>query len=337
MAQKTRKKAKKAATTITHDDASRKNIATMPKSNLSNHADPLDGAILSLLRKLPLRWGPLDTDELTATEQEALKLLTAAAMVDRRASFRLRLIGHPINIDATITVTGEYGIVEAVEPVAQASWREWADEYTKQCNKPDGASPRFHCEKIGHEMLRLTDDGETARHEIQLSNAAMTLDFVRRRGSVFATRPAVYGYGRADTIRTEATASTPAEVKITNLSEIADPLANLASVVKKAFEGYAKDKPKPENTPDDQPEYSWAKQADLVRATNNVLCEGTLNKGSLSKAITQGEIKYNGKSGRACRVDVESFLVWITRKESIQNNETIQIRNAIIGELSRKP
>jgi len=82
--------------------------------------------------------------------------------------------------------------------------------------------------------------------------------------------------------------------------------------------------------------FEWAKQAELVKATDQVLGSSSLNKGSLSKAIKQGFIKYNEKSGRACLVYIDSFLEWIARKESLQNDETTQIRNAIIGEISSR-
>ncbi len=83
--------------------------------------------------------------------------------------------------------------------------------------------------------------------------------------------------------------------------------------------------------------FDQAKQAQLVRATNQVLGPDIpFHKGTLSKAIQAGEIKYNGKSGRACRVQVESFLAWIVKKEHLQNDEVTQIRNAIIGEINEE-
>jgi hypothetical protein len=89
----------------------------------------------------------------------------------------------------------------------------------------------------------------------------------------------------------------------------------------------------------DTPEvYKWAKQAEVIKATNQVLGPGELNKGVLCKSIHNQDIKSNDKSGRASRVNTDSFLVWIQRREKLQNDEVLQIRNAIIGEISnRKP
>jgi hypothetical protein len=93
--------------------------------------DPLDQAILDLIGRLPLKWEQADTDAWTATEQEALKLLVAAGMVDQRLSFRLSLIGHSDVIEAAIRGTGERGFVQAMEPVARAAWKAWACDYLK--------------------------------------------------------------------------------------------------------------------------------------------------------------------------------------------------------------
>jgi len=71
--------------------------------------DPLDQAILDLLARLPLTWAPLDVDRLSAVEQEALRLLTAGGMVERRFSLRLRLIGHAEAVEATVNATGAAG------------------------------------------------------------------------------------------------------------------------------------------------------------------------------------------------------------------------------------
>ncbi|MBN2583218.1 MAG: hypothetical protein JXL80_09120 [Planctomycetes bacterium] len=80
--------------------------------------------------------------------------------------------------------------------------------------------------------------------------------------------------------------------------------------------------------------FDRAQQAQLVRATNHVLGQATLNKGSLSAAIRDGHIKYNGRSGRACRVEVRSFLAWIERKENLPREEVVQVRIAIMAEIN---
>ena len=83
-------------------------------------------------------------------------------------------------------------------------------------------------------------------------------------------------------------------------------------------------------------DYAWAKQADLVRATNQVLESGKLSKGVLSRACSHRLIETNGESGQRSRVNVPSFLCWVKRKFNLANDEQIQIRNAIIGEISER-
>jgi len=83
--------------------------------------------------------------------------------------------------------------------------------------------------------------------------------------------------------------------------------------------------------------YACARQAELVRATNQVLGAGYLNPGVLSRACKSGEIATNGKTGRGSMVDVRSYIVWLGRKRQIPKNELDQVRNAVIGEISERP
>jgi CheY-like chemotaxis protein len=96
--------------------------------------------------------------------------------------------------------------------------------------------------------------------------------------------------------------------------------------------------PQDAKTADKPPgDFDWASQAQLVNATNQVLGPDTpFHKGTLSKVVKAGKIKFNGRSGRACRVHVDSFLVWVEKQGHLQNDEVIQIRNAIIGEIREK-
>ncbi len=76
--------------------------------------------------------------------------------------------------------------------------------------------------------------------------------------------------------------------------------------------------------------YEWAHQVELVRATNQVLGEGMLDKGVLSRAC-KADIETNGKTGRASRVRVRSFLTWMSRRFEIGKDEEDQVQNAVIG------
>jgi len=79
--------------------------------------------------------------------------------------------------------------------------------------------------------------------------------------------------------------------------------------------------------------YAWARQAELVRATDQVLGRGTLHKGVLSRACSRGQVETNGKPGRGSRVKVSTFLPWVSRRFDLARDEQTQIRNAIIGEI----
>lgn len=82
--------------------------------------------------------------------------------------------------------------------------------------------------------------------------------------------------------------------------------------------------------------YEWARQIDLVRATNQVLGDGMLNKGVLSRACADDQVETNGKTGRGARVRVRSFLTWVSRQHHLGADEATQIRNAVIGEISSR-
>lgn len=152
--------------------------ADMPDPNVTT--DALDQALSALLSSIPPNWKPLDSDALTATEQEALKLLTGAGLAERRFGFRLCLLGHTVIIEATITATGEQGLGQAVEPVANAAWQAWADEYRKYVGHTAGGRPQIHCEKTESEMGRLTSYGQEALADLQSGQEKMVLDFIRR-------------------------------------------------------------------------------------------------------------------------------------------------------------
>lgn len=82
--------------------------------------------------------------------------------------------------------------------------------------------------------------------------------------------------------------------------------------------------------------FEWARQAELVRATNQVLGCDMLNKGVLSRAVASRKIESNGKYGPCSRICVASYLVWVVRQFHLGTDEQTQIRNAIIGEINTR-
>lgn len=149
-------------------------------------------AIAALLCRVPEIWSAYDGNGLTELEEKALLQLTAAAMVQRRMSIRLRIIGHPVAVHATVTATGEHGMAEAMEAVAAGAWQHWQDT-VKQRSENDPKP--FHCEQVGADEWRLTAEGITAKADVENGNAEMVLNFVLRRG-FFDGKPRVMPDGR---------------------------------------------------------------------------------------------------------------------------------------------
>lgn len=70
----------------------------------------------------PERWADFDRDNLSGAEQEALLLLVASGLVERRIGVRGEFAGQAPAIEFTIDATGEYGVVEVLDPVVAELW-----------------------------------------------------------------------------------------------------------------------------------------------------------------------------------------------------------------------
>jgi|GEM_PF-3592550 len=204
----------------------------MKKSNEQPGEDTLEQAIRTLLRSVPEAWAEYDPAVMTEPRERALFLLVAAGMVERRSSFRLRMFGHPVAVEATFTVTGEYGGVEALERVAAGVWDQWRDAWQERTTGPAKDAPAFHCERIGREQWRLTADGIQARANLE-TEAAVVFDFVLKRG-FFDGRPRQMPDGRIsqrlpvrgkgalekmELVKADAPGAGPAGVSIANWAD----------------------------------------------------------------------------------------------------------------------
>lgn len=116
--------------------------------------DALAQSIESLLRTIPERWHDFDHDDLTATEQQALFLLVAAGLVERRMSVKGEFAGQAPSIEFTIDVTGEYGIVEAIEPVAAEMWTKWGPSFESWKSSDAGGTTPFRFTRPGSDRWR---------------------------------------------------------------------------------------------------------------------------------------------------------------------------------------
>lgn len=230
----------------------------MPDPNRDESTSPddlLQDAVAALLRRIPERWAKYDADALTTTESQALFLLVAAGMVERRIRLRARLHNHPVAVEATITATGENGFVQAVELVLASMWGEWKDAYNAWRMGETRGAPLSVTEHLKPDEWRLTDQGALARADLDGDSPHVALDFVLRRGffdgqprlilepgrEPVSQREPVRGYGQLVTMRkVQADAASAPAVNVGNWKEGADAFAAaFEPVVKAAFEAKA--------------------------------------------------------------------------------------------------
>jgi hypothetical protein len=152
--------------------------------------DTVESLVARFLRVVPETWTDHDPTKSSELHERALDLLTTAGMIERRVTLRLRMIGHPALVEATITMTGEAGLAQAMEFVLKDLWNDWREAFEQR-----GDGPVSHCERIGNEQWRLTAEGVAARNDLDAGNAATVFDFVLRRG-FFDGQPRLLPDGR---------------------------------------------------------------------------------------------------------------------------------------------
>ncbi len=162
---------------------------------MSDSFASLELAVATILRSVPDTWTDYDANTLTATQEQAVLLLTAAGMIERRVTLRIRMAGQSVAMEGTLTFTGEHGFAQAVEPMIADAWHVWRESLTttKDAERADAAA--FLCERIGKEQWRLTAAGATARHDLAEGNSSLVFDFVLKRG-FFDGRPRLLPNGR---------------------------------------------------------------------------------------------------------------------------------------------
>jgi hypothetical protein len=136
-------------------------MSDTPKSNIPGRitasAEMLEAAVAELLRLIPENWQAYKPDDLSETKAQALFLLTAAGMVDRRERLRLRMMNHPVVAEATLTMTGEYGGVEGFQPFIASLWADRQDAFEEWKQVDARNIPPVHAERLEPSEWRLTD------------------------------------------------------------------------------------------------------------------------------------------------------------------------------------
>ena len=209
---------------------------------MQNHADhPVIRCVESLLRSIPERWADFDHDAIASTEQRALFLLVAAGLVERRIGVRGEFAGQGPTVEFTIDATGEYGLIEAMEPVAAEMWAAWGPAFEAWNAGGTKTTTPFRFTKTGLDRWRLTEFGVMARADLDIEAPSpeaaaivgsyqRTIEFVTRSGHQ-TERPSVRGEGRLVEMQIrdagEDEVPTPAPVSLANSEELAAAFRDL--------------------------------------------------------------------------------------------------------------
>jgi hypothetical protein len=156
----------------------------LPKTDIE--AAALRPAVEHFLRSIPTEWAEFDSDKLSKLEENALFLLTAAGMVERRGWIRTTIANHPTCFEMRFQATGESGFVKAMERATAIEYVTWADAWRKWSEGETGNRSPFHMREMKPQEWRLTDQGELARNELNRAGSDAELlivfDFVLKQG-----------------------------------------------------------------------------------------------------------------------------------------------------------
>lgn len=148
---------------------------------------------------MPATWREHDADALTGTQQEALRLLTDAGLVERRAWLTARMESQPDEVDLTVVVSGE-GVTPLIWQRVFLAVPVWLDA--------DGRTRGRVTLVANRVQVRLSDQGELARHDYEHhtpEKPSAVVAFVRRQG-IHAHRPPVTPTVRVESCQVRAAA-----------------------------------------------------------------------------------------------------------------------------------
>jgi hypothetical protein len=155
---------------------------SLPKTDIE--AAALRPAIALFLRSIPTAWTEFDSDKLTKLQENALLLLTAAGMVERRGWIRTTIANHPTCFEIRFQATGEGGFAKAMERATAIEYATWADAWRKWTEGETRNRSPFHTQEMKPQEWRLTDQGEIARNDLNrgTSDVERVFDFVLKQG-----------------------------------------------------------------------------------------------------------------------------------------------------------
>jgi hypothetical protein len=132
-------------------------------------------------------------------QQEALRLLTEAGLVERRSWLVARMDGQPDEVDLTVVVSGE-GVTPLIWQRVLRAVPHWVDADGRTRGRMTLAASRV--------QIRLSDQGELARHDYENQTPekpSAVVAFVRRLG-FHAHRPPVSPTVRVESCHVRAAA-----------------------------------------------------------------------------------------------------------------------------------
>jgi hypothetical protein len=286
---------------------------------MSESSDPFGGVleelIARLLRTVPEIWTEYDWASLSEAQERAIFLLTAAAMLERRITFRLRMSGHPEAVQVRITFTGAGGFAEAMEPVLADLWNDWRELFEEHQASELKDARVFRCERIGREQWRLTAEGVIARKDLETGQSSTVFDFVLQRG-FFDGHPRlmpdgrirqqtpVPGKGALERMQRVRSEPGPAGVKITNWAEGA-----------KAFEivldKLIKDRETQALAPPELPDLVTLDQAAAAAHQSKRTLERHKTEGTLPQPVREGG------GGKSALYDWKTMRLWLMKQFNI--------------------
>ncbi|MFN4260813.1 MAG: hypothetical protein ACK4RK_16075 [Gemmataceae bacterium] len=225
-------------------------MAIMPEAH-PPQGDTVESLVARFLVTVPETWTDHDPATLSELQERAVYLLTAAGMIERRVTLRLRIVRHPVAVEATITMTGEAGLAQAMEFVLKDIWNDWREAFEHL-----GDEPVSHCERIGNEQWRLTAEGVIARNDLDAGNAATVFDFVLRRGFFdgqprllpggrISQRLPVGGRGALERMRRVSSDAGPPSMAIANWDAGAEAFAKVLAELQKKMQSAEEHVPVP--------------------------------------------------------------------------------------------
>ena len=133
--------------------------------------EPQDEALLKMLFTLPEKWAEYEWDDFTGTEQEVLKRIVAAGLVEEKIWLHCKMEGFKDEVQFQVYRRGDYTQGQQMETIFKAMPGKWFD--TKGRTKG-----KYECEVLNSFQARLTDKGVLAKHDYENEKPSFVLHIV---------------------------------------------------------------------------------------------------------------------------------------------------------------